>query len=126
MKTIKATLIMLVPILVLLCLSGCGPPNCVTVDAGRPFVAQEGMRYGVAEGGITYNFNQNAYPNAQVIYVDPGEYQTLQPGRTYVMFLEPNYLVRRKQRQEESDSMNNSINDMGKSWSEMGNMFKPK
>jgi hypothetical protein len=117
MKTIKATFIMLVPILVLNCLSGCGggDPNCVRVDTGRPFIAQEGFRYYIEEGGITYNFNQNAQPEAQVVYVDPGRCNTLQPGVTYVMLVDPTYLVRRQQEQASNDEAMESIRNWGDS-----------
>jgi hypothetical protein len=111
----KAILIMLAPILALLCLSGCGTNNCVTVDAGRPFVAQEGMRYGIAEGGITYTFNRDAYPNAQVVYVDPDKAYDLQPSTTYVMLVDPTYLVRRQQQQASDDETMESIKNQSDS-----------
>jgi hypothetical protein len=105
--------------------SGCGGnPNCIRIDAGRPFIAQAGLRYYIEEFGPKYEFNRNAAPDAQVLYVEPYCCQTLEPGGTYVLFLDPDYLAKRRQRQEEMDSFNQSMKEMGNSFEKMGGMFK--
>lgn len=119
----KVVNILPVFVLVIVCLmcTGCasGPSNCTVVDAGRPFVAQEGMSYGIEEGGITYQFNQGAYPNAQVVYADPGNYYTLQPGSVYVMLIDPTYLARRQESDESSERLKKTMDDWSHSFDGM-------
>lgn len=113
MKTTKVTFAMFVPVLALLCLAGAGcggggPSNCVTVDAGRPFVAQEGLRYGISEGGPTFQFHQG-YSSAQVVYVDPDRYYNLQPGGAYVLLMDLTYPARAAESDREFDEAMDNI-----------------
>jgi len=107
-KKVTFSLLVLAPVLLCLAVSGCGPDNCLTVDAGRPFVAQEGVRYGISEGGPTY-FYQSPYSNTQVVYVDPDRYYDLQPGRTYVLLMDTSYPAREAERERAFDDW---VNDM--------------
>ena len=80
--------------LMCLLLAGCAAGNRVDVNAGQPFVAQAGLAYGIQENGPKYSFNPYQYPDAQVIYVEPGMYQRLQPGSVYVLMMDPTYFER--------------------------------
>jgi hypothetical protein len=73
------------------------------------------MQYGIEEGGITYQFNSSAYPNAQMLYVDPDRYYTLQPNRVYVMLMDPTYPAREAARQKSSDDFEDAMNAWGHS-----------
>lgn len=123
MKPVSVLLLLIVVMACLLCIGCAVDSNCIRVDAGRPFIAQDGMHYYIQEGGITYQFNQSAYPNAQVVYVDPDRYYyDLQPGRVYVMLVDPTYLVRRQQDEESTERLKETMDDWAHSFD---GMFKP-
>ncbi len=105
------------------CASASGPSNCVTVEAGRPFVAQAGMRYGIEEANITYRFNPSAYPNAQVVFVDPGDYHSLQPGRVYVMLPDPTYAARQREDEESTERFEKTMDDWSHSFDGMHDLL---